>query len=173
MSRPVEESVPVKMRQVYDAVVALTDPFCAEHLNDEYAQLCRRLAAALCRKRPSPLLSGQLRTWACAIVYTAGSENFLFDRSQTPYMAAADIADGFGVAKSTAGNKAKTVRDALKIKPYDWHWSLPSRLDDNPLAWLIQVDGIMVDARRVPREIQEEAYQRGLIPYVPASRGDA
>lgn len=49
----------------------------------------------------------------------------------------------------------------------DPDWTLPSRLDDNPLAWLITVDGFIIDARYAPRIIQEEAYRRGLIPYIP------
>ena len=27
------------------------------------------MTAALCRKRPSPVVSGQPRTWACSIIY--------------------------------------------------------------------------------------------------------
>ena len=34
-------SVPKAMQATYDAVVALTDAFCAEHLNDEYRDLAR------------------------------------------------------------------------------------------------------------------------------------
>ncbi len=49
----------------------------------------------------------------------------------------------------------------------DPHWTLPSRMGDNPLAWLIQVNVLIVDARRAPRDIQEEAFRRGLIPYLP------
>ena len=37
----------------------------------------------------------------------------------------------------------------------------------NPLAWMIEVDGIPMDARDLPREIQEEAFRLGLILYVP------
>ena len=50
------------MQATYDAVVALTDAFCRDHLNEEYRDLARAMAAALCRKRPSPLASGQPRT---------------------------------------------------------------------------------------------------------------
>ncbi|MBI3977633.1 MAG: hypothetical protein HY331_05545 [Chloroflexi bacterium] len=157
------------MRSICDAIVALTDQFCRERLTDEYAQMCRKLAAALSRKRPSPLSSGNVNTWACAIVHTIGGINFLFDRSQTPHVSAADVAAAFGVSKSTAGNKAKVIRDALKMGLYDWHWSLPSRLHNHPLAWMIQVNGLIVDARHLPREIQEEAFRKGLIPYVPSS----
>jgi len=32
---------------------------------------------------------------------------------------------------------------------------------------LIDVDGIVIDARSLPQEIQEAVFQDGLIPYVP------
>ena len=39
---------------VLELIVAMTDQFCREQLNEEYAVLCRRLAEKLARKRPSP-----------------------------------------------------------------------------------------------------------------------
>ena len=39
----------------------LVEGFCRQHLNDEYAALCRKLTEKLARKRPSPLLSGKPR----------------------------------------------------------------------------------------------------------------
>jgi hypothetical protein len=30
------------------------------------------------------------------------------------------------------------------------------------------VDGMVVDIRRMPRELQEAAFAKGLIPYIPA-----
>ena len=50
-------------------------------------------------------------------------------------------------------------------------WTLPSRLAENPLVWMIPVNGVIVDMRMVPRELQEQAYELGLIPFVPARRG--
>jgi hypothetical protein len=38
------------------------------------------------------------------------------------------------------------------------------------MAWMIMVDGFMMDARTAPREIQKEAYRKGLIPYIPGDR---
>jgi hypothetical protein len=38
--------------------VALTDAFCREHLDAECEALCRKLAAALARKRPPALARG-------------------------------------------------------------------------------------------------------------------
>jgi hypothetical protein len=92
------EFVPNPMQPVYQTVTGLTDAFFALHLDSEYAEHARKLAAALCRKRPSSLARGKPETWAAGIVHALGSVNFLFDRSQKPYMIAGEIAEGFGVS---------------------------------------------------------------------------
>src|SRR6266702_5247492 len=80
------ERVPGAMQNRYCEITALTDAFCAQHLSDEYCDLCRRLVATLCRKRPSPLVNGPARSWACGVAYAIGRINFLFDKSQKPHM---------------------------------------------------------------------------------------
>lgn len=35
-------AVPSDVRPKYEAITALTDPFCMQHLNDEYAEMCHR-----------------------------------------------------------------------------------------------------------------------------------
>ena len=164
------ENVPKNIQDVFDAIVALTDEFSEHHLNDEYAQLARYATAALCRKRPSPLASGRPNTWACGIIYALGFVNFLFDKSQEPYMNATDLCRSFGVSKSTGSAKSKIVRDNLGMMQMHPNWCLPSKLDDNPIAWMIMVNGVIVNARQLPREIQEIAYRKGLIPYIPADK---
>jgi len=164
------ERVPKKMQPTFDAIVGLTDQFCKERLDEEYAQLAHQATAALCRKRPSPLLSGRINSWACGIVYALGFVNFLFDKTQDPHVSAAELCEWFGVSKSTGSAKSKAVRDALGMMQMDPNWYRPSEMDDNPMAWLIMVDGFIVDARGLPREIQEIAYEKGLIPYIPADK---
>jgi len=161
------ENVPKAMQEVFDKIVAITDEVAEKNLNDEYAQTIRYATAALCRKRPSPLLKGRVKSWACGITYAIGFVNFLFDRSQDPFMSAADLCAAFGVSKSTGGNKSKEVRDILKTFQRDPNWCLPSEMDNNPMAWLISVNGFMIDARNAPRQIQELAYEKGMIPYIP------
>jgi hypothetical protein len=153
--------------EVLRVIIDLVERFCHEHLTDEYADLCRRLAEKLGRKRPSPLLSGHPSTWACGIVRTIGWVNFLDDKSQTPHMKMTAIDRAFGVGESTGQGKAMLIRKMLKIRPMDPAWSLRSRIEQNPLAWMIQVNGFLVDARFLKREIQEEALRKGLIPYIP------
>jgi len=157
------------MQAKFKAITALTDAFCEQHLNEEYGQLARQATAALCRKRPSPLATGREATWACGIVYALGFVNFLFDQSQDPHLNAADLCQGFGVSKSSGYAKSKAVRDLLGMSQFDLNWCLPSKMDENPLAWMINVDGYIVDARHLPRHIQEVAYQKGLIPYLPGA----
>ena len=43
-------------------------------------------------------------------------------------------------------------------------------MDDNPLIWMLSVNGFMMDIRHAPREVQEIAFKKGLIPYIPADR---
>lgn len=148
--------------------MALTDSFCRRHLNDEYEALCRRMAGILARKRPSPLIRGKPEAWAAGIVRAVGWVNFLGDPSQTPHMKTAAIDQGFGISEATGHAKSKAIRDLLHLHPLDTEWTLPSKIEQNPLAWIIQVNGLPVDARRMPREIQEEAYRKGLIPYLPS-----
>lgn len=170
MSRMIKsEKVPKPIQAKFEAISALTDDFCHTYLSDEYATLARQATAALCRKRPSPLATGREVTWACGIVYALGFVNFLFDKSQDPHLSASDLCQGFGVSKSTGSAKSKAVRDQLRMSQLDANWCLPSMIDENPLAWMITVDGYIVDARSLPRGMQEVAYQKGLIPYLPGA----
>ena len=160
-------AVPAQMKFAFESIVERTDEFCAEYLNDEYAQLSRELAATLSRKRPSPLLRGSFETWACGIVYALGYVNFLFDASVSPFVSADQLCNAFGVAKSTGYQKSKQIRDMFRMSQFDPDWCLPSMVETNPLVWMIEVDGFTVDARWLPRELQEIAFEKGLIPYVP------
>ena len=164
------QKVPKAMQPVFDAVSKIIDDFCREHLNEEYAQVSRELAAALCRKRPSPLLKGKPEQWACACVYVIGSTNFLHDKTQTPHLPLGRVCELFGIGKSTATAKARSIQDLMGISQLDPRWTLPSKLENNPLVWLLEVNGFAVDIRTAPPELQEEAYRRGLIPFVPGKR---
>lgn len=169
--QPKSEKVPKSMQPTYNTIIALTDGFCKEHLNEEYAQLARELTAALCRKRPSPLVKGKPNSWACGIIYALGFVNFLFDKTQEPYLSATELCQGFGVSKSAGSNKSQKIRQLMNMVQFDPTWCLSSLMDENPLAWMIMVDGFLVDARSAPLSIQEVAYEKGLIPYIPGEIG--
>jgi hypothetical protein len=164
------EDVPKAMEAKFNAIVKITDEFGHQHLNDEYAQLIRQATAALCRKRPSPLDKGQEKTWACGITHAIGVMNFLFDSSNSPHISAKELYKWFGIAESTGQSKSKLVRDTLKMRQYDSNWCLPSGMDDNPLIWMLSVNGFLMDIRNAPLGAQIEAYRKGLIPYIPGHK---
>lgn len=156
--------VPVDLRPVVGEIVALTDRACAECLDAEYAELCRRLVARLARKRPSPLMRGDTKIWAAGTIYAVGQINFLFDPSEPPHLSADQLATQLGVVESSMANKAALIRKSVELGVYEPDLTRRSMLEQHPLTWLVQVNGFLVDARTLPAEIQEEARRRGLIP---------
>jgi Domain of unknown function (DUF6398) len=165
--RSTSQQVPKELQARFDEITHLTDAFSQRYLNDEYARLCRELTATLCRKRPSPLARGKASTWACGILHALGMVNFLFDSSQTPHIAASQIWEYFELSSSTMQAKSKQIRDLLGMYPMDPDWSIPSMIDQNPLIWMLEVNGLIIDVRHAPRELQEAAFRQGLIPYIP------
>ena len=160
--------VPTALREIVGEIVQITDRFCADNLDAEYASLCRRLVAKLARKRPSPLARGELRIWAAGAIYTVGANNFLFDPGEDPHLRVDRLGELLGVPTSTMAGKAKKIRDALGlIGRMDPEFCRRELLDDHPLAWLVEVNGMLVDARWLPPELQAEARRRGLIPDLP------
>jgi len=163
-----ELKVPMALRPVVEEIVGITDAVCLAVLDEEYADLARRVVAKLARKRPSPLTGGRRATWAAGIVCALGQANFLFDPASEPCVTAGELSEAFGVARSTMGSKARQVRDVLRISPSSPEFQRADVAAQNPLVWFIEVNGLAVDARHVPLEIQIAAFERGLIPYVPA-----
>ena len=148
----------------------MTDAVCTQHLDAEYGELCRRLIGKLARKRPSPLARGDLRIWAGGVIYAVGSVNFLFDRTQRLYLPADQLSALIGVPKSTLANKAKIIREILHLGPLDTEFCRREILGRHPTAWMISVNGFIMDARTMPPEIQAEARRRGLIPDLATPR---
>jgi hypothetical protein len=149
-----------------EQIIELTNTFCLNHLNEEYRELCEDLVWAAYEER-LPLEKGSPASWASGIVHAIGFVNFLQDPSQPIHMTSMQIADGFGVSQQTMQTKSKIIRDTFDMIQFDPNWCLPSKLGDNPLAWMLGVDGFIMDARDAPLEFQREAYRLGLIPYIP------
>jgi hypothetical protein len=55
----------------------------------------------------------------------------------------------------------------FKIDYFNTEWLLPELIKDNPGIWMVMVDGIIVDIRNMPLELQQQAFEQGVIPYVP------
>ena len=102
-------TVPKAMLARFEEIVGITDAFCDQNLDAEHQELARRMIAALCRKRPSPVASGKPVTWASGINWALGPVNFLSDPSTPPSMTLAEVASAFGVGESTVSAKARNT----------------------------------------------------------------
>ncbi len=157
------------------AIAGLTDEYCVRELRPlgtEYRDMCRLMAAQLCQKG-SPVAEGKstAQGWAAAIVAAVGFVNFLGDKDFPPTRTMAQVAAGFGVSESGLAAKSAKIRRMLDLGQFHPEWTLPSLLDCNPFAWMLETTtGILVDARQLPREQQAKAFDAGLIPYIPADR---
>ncbi len=165
------QRVPAAVRLVFDQITEITRVFCIQHLDAEYARLCDKLAAKLARKRPCPLLRGDRRIWAAGIVYAIGGVNFLADPDQRPHLRTDQLASLLGVKQTTMANKGRLIMDTPDIGLLDPEYCRSELLDRNPLVWMLEVNGLIVDARWLPEAVQVQAWQRGLIPYMPARAG--
>jgi hypothetical protein len=163
-------SVPKEMQGKYDEIATLIIEFCDKKLNDDYKNLCLRLLEKLCRKRLSPLLSGRVHTWAAGIVYAIGSNNFIFDKTQKLHLTANELVAPFGVSASTASSKAAEIKKMFRIDYFNTDWMLPEHIENNSMIWMVRVNGLIVDIRDMPLDIQEQAFEMGIIPYIPGEK---
>lgn len=164
--------IPKAARAAALQVLALTDEFCVAHVDEEYAELCGRVIGKLARKRPSPLDRGDLRIWAGGVVYALAQVNFLFDKTQTPHLTADGLGELLGLKKTTMANKGRLIRDLIGLDDFDPDYMRRELIAGSSLVWMIEVDGLIVDARQLAIDLQVEAHRRGLIPYVPALEAD-
>ncbi len=86
------------------------------------------------------------------------------------HMKMADVCAAFKVGKSTASSKSQVILNSLKANLLDPNWSLQSMQNYNPLTWMFEIKGYIIDIRQAPREIQVVFFEKGLIPYIPADR---
>ena len=164
--------IPKEFRQIFTDIVELTDKFCEDHLNEDYQQLARDMAIKLCRKG-SPVTQGKPKGWASGIIHALGWVNCLNDPNTQPYISSTELAKGFGVSQGTMLAKSKKIRELLNLTPLHPAWCISDLIDDNPLVWMVETNGFVMDMRTAPREFQEAAYAKGLIPYIPDDQEDS
>jgi hypothetical protein len=169
MSRKTYEqspTIPKEMKDKFQALTELSDDFCKKYLNEDYAILARRAFLHLCNEKQNSVARGRADIWVCAVLYALGQNNFLGDKATAPYMSMEDLCKKCGVSQSTAMNKSRLVRDTLEMDFFNAEWMLPDIIEDSIQFWLVPVNGLLVDARNLPRDMQETAFEQGLIPYI-------
>jgi hypothetical protein len=159
-----------KTQAQHKTVKKLIEQVCKAHLNKDYAKLSLKLLDKMLFQYPDVLERGQAKSWAAGIVYAIGRVNFLFDPSQQPHLTAAQLSAAFEISQNTASAKSAQLFDLFELMQFHPEWTLPSMIESNPLVWMITVNGLLMDARHAPRDVQVMAYNQGLIPYIPADK---
>jgi hypothetical protein len=149
-------------------ILAITDELCLACLDHEYAALWRSLVARLARKRPSPLVRGDARIWAAGSTCGVGRQD---SSSTAPNTRASPRTSWLRGSASSRRRWPTRPRSSTRC----WTSARSSRISPAPtcsslLAWLVSVGGIVVDARMLPDELQDEGRRRGLIPDLAARR---
>ena len=86
-------------------------------------------------------------------------------------MTTKQMARRLAVSQATMLAKSRIIREGLELVQFDPGWCLPSLIQENPLAWMVEVDGLIVDARHMSLEFQQKAYEAGLIPGISGESG--
>jgi len=125
-----ELRVPPALRERVAAMLRITDGVASDQLDEEYRDLARALLGKLARKRPSPLARGDETIWAGTVLYALGQINYLFDPRSDPHLTGDALAAVVGIPQVTLTNKAKAVRDLLRLRPLDREFARREHLAD-------------------------------------------
>lgn len=133
------------LKRRIEELITMTNKFCMEYIDAEYAELCKLMIEKLGRKRNvRPLASGRLNIWAAAVIYTIGANNFLFDKSFQPYIPSATIHEYFGTKQSTVSAKSALIRQTLKLSSrFDPEFSTQHSLENNPFLMFGELGNLL------------------------------
>jgi hypothetical protein len=126
--------------------------------------LSEKLIKKLGRKRDVPFQRGKLEIWAASVIHALGSINFLFDKSFEPYVSSDQICEYFGTKYSTVYNKAKQIKDLLKLGHFNSEFSTQGMTESDPFSNMVMVNGFIVPLDTIPEDLQamvKEARAKG------------
>ena len=139
----------VIVREKTSNIISLTSKFCENYLNDEYAQLCKKLIEKLSRKHFVIFIYGKEESWAASIVHAIGTINFVFDKSLNPHITFDLISDHFDVSKSSINTKSKKIRDLTGLHYWCDEFSTKFLKERNPFNDLVMVNGFIVNKKNL------------------------
>jgi hypothetical protein len=147
----------IKARQ--KALIDMTNDFCIEKIDEEYAMLCEKLINKLARKKDVPFKSGKLEIWAASIIHAIGMINFLYDKTIEPFIEIDDINEYFGTNKKTVSGKSNNIRKMLKLNYFEPGFTTKRMEKESPFNNFVLVDGFIVSVSSLSEDLQEMVRQ--------------
>lgn len=126
------QDIKEKVEEKKMELLELTLNFSHQHLNSEYDEVIEKLILKMSRKREVPFLTGKIEIWAASVIHALGTINFLFDKTNEPYVSVQDINSFFGTKQSTTSQKSKIIRDMFKMTYFDKEFSIERIRQENP-----------------------------------------
>ena len=115
----------------YEAISALITAFCKEKLDSDYTNLCLHALKKL------DVSNGKPSMWAAGIVYAIAQNNYLTGNQYDLvcgrpkyHLTTDEVAEYFAVSKGGLFEKAKSIREKLRITVDKEEWMTPERRDN-------------------------------------------
>jgi len=113
-----------------DQILTQVTDYCNEQLDQEYADVCKRVFYDLLKENPAIFNRGKAGIWGAAIVWAVGSINFLGDKSFEPYASLAEVCNYFDANTSSVGQKAAKIRKLLNIDHFNPDYQTTNLVSD-------------------------------------------
>jgi len=126
----------------------MIEMFCREMLDEEYADLTVRLLVKFASRCPKKLATGGAESWACGLLRVVGYVNFLDDPELKCHLPFSEIDHAFAVTPTIGKSRMREIRKGLDIERFDPEFSTREALTANPIVWMMEVNGLLVDGER-------------------------
>ena len=161
---PVLGQIPHHVQDTYQAIAQLLEMICRDHFDPDLADWGKAIAAALCRQADDLIIRGQTNVWACGILHAIAKVNGWLEPDHPRHLSPSALYAACGASASATHRRSKQICDRLHLAD-DAQWQIPT--PPPAVNWMVSVNGLAVDAHLLPRSLQEQAVQQGLIPSLP------
>ena len=170
MLKNVISEIPAQIKNNFLNVAEMIDLFYNKNLNDEYYNLALKLTTKLAKENPSDLIDCDIKTLAAAIINTI-AKTHTYDPPQVSYK---NLASWFKTTQTDIDKKTNSICKILNLQFVNQDQNTKSKVDngydiDDRMMWSIAINGFTIDIRNAAHDLQVDAYEHGLIPYIPTN----
>jgi len=170
MLKNIISEIPAQIKNNFLNVAEMINSFCNKNLNDEYYNLALKLTTKLAKENPSNLIDCDIKTLAAAIINTITKTH----ESEMLQVSSKNLASWFQTTQTDIDKKTNSICKILNLQLIDQTQNAESKVDDNHdlndrMMWSITINGFTIDIRNAAHDLQVDAYEHGLIPYIPTN----
>lgn len=162
--------MPNNIKNSYLEISGLTDIFCLGYLSKKYVHASRTMVSQLCQSHISLVKPCKTKYWAAGTIHALAKTNQLYATETIPHVPASKVIDEFEISRSTIYKYANLIQQLINVPCFQVPQNHQQQSQATLSQWLISIDGIIIDAREMPHDIQKEAYQKGSIPHLPRNQ---